>query len=157
MNQASSTLAYGLDALDMLVGFFTKDFSEDDWAARSSPELHSAWWILAHLVLSVEQATEAELLPESCRSIFEYGSPREEFQDTWPSVEELKGLLERALEALKSDWQRRSPDQWQAPAVENTINAKTVAEQCMFALQHLTYHAGQLGAIRRLLGKPGLI
>ncbi len=152
----ANTLLFGLDKLAMMYHMFTDSFEEADWVWRGG-ELHSAWWILGHLSLSLQQA--AGTLPESSILLkhFEFGAPSEEKTAEWPSIEELKTDLEKAFADLEAHWKKRSDAEWNTELKENSLKMKTAADAAMFTLEHAVYHVGQLGAIRRLRGHKGIV
>ncbi len=152
----ANPLLFGLDKLAMMFHMFTDSFANEDWTWRSG-DLHSAWWILGHLSLSMQQ--EAGTLPESSILLdhFEFGAPSEENTADWPSIEQMKADLEKAFADLEALWQKRSEAEWNAELKENSLNMKSVADAAMFTLEHAVYHVGQLGAIRRLRGHDGIV
>ncbi|HEX9106394.1 MAG TPA: DinB family protein, partial [Longimicrobiales bacterium] len=67
----------------------------------------------------------------------------------------LQALLvdyDRSQELLADALPRLTPDALAAPALLGTVG-----ETLAFLQFHEGYHAGQLGILRRLLGKPGVI
>jgi hypothetical protein len=151
------TLLFGLDKLDMLLRMATKDFADGQWTTRHGG-LHSAHWILAHLVLSIQQEAGKEIVfsPELDKSL-DYGAPQDEQTQDWPAVEDLWAMWEEGRHALAALWRSRDPEAWSAPVPENSLGMSTVADGAMFVLEHAVYHVGQLGALRRVEGLKGVV
>jgi len=152
------TLLFGLDKLDMLLRMATGGFTEDHWAARGHGGLHSAHWILAHLVLSIQQEAGRAIVfnPELDKRL-DYGAPHEEEPADWPAPEDLLAMWDEGRHALAALWRARSAEEWSASVPENRLGMRTVADGAMFVLEHAVYHVGQLGAIRRLEGLKGVV
>jgi hypothetical protein len=151
------TLLFGLDKLDMLLRMATKDFSDAQWSVRHGG-LHSAHWIFAHLVLSIQQEAGKAIVfgPELDKSL-DYGAPHEEQPGDWLAVEDLWAMWDEGRGALASLWRARSPEEWSAAVPENRLGMRTVADGALFVLEHAVYHVGQLGALRRVEGLKGAV
>jgi uncharacterized damage-inducible protein DinB len=156
MNLTANTLCSGLERLDGLLRFFTDDFEETHWRARPGGELHSAGWILAHLAHSLHEAAGSRPQVEALDGRFSYGAPAE-VDGAGPALTELRQEWESGLKALKAHWKARSPGEWAEAVPPNPLQITNRAEAAMFVIQHASYHIGQLGAIRRLLGLPGRV
>lgn len=136
-----------------------QDFELSDWDYRPEAGGNSAHWLIGHLALYrriLRRKLGEEFAEEGWEAFF---TPRNETDHTqdYPPADELlddfmqsrKPLVEY-LNALKdehadSDWGREFPD-----------GSTTIRGGAYFLHFHESYHIGQLGYIRRLLGKPGL-
>lgn len=67
-------------------------------------------------------------------------------------IERIRADLERSQELLEAALSRLGPDDLERPAGERTTGALL-----SFLQFHETYHVGQLGLARRLVGLPGVI
>lgn len=156
MPSAPEVLLFGVGSIDMMFKFFTDGFEEQHWLARHG-ELHSARWILAHLIHSLHGAAGSEATPVGLDKRFAYGAPPEDATADWPATAELLAAWDGAVEALRATWSARGASEWSEALPENQLGCRNRAEGAMFVLQHATFHVGQLGAIRRLSGLPGRI
>lgn len=156
MSSAQNVLLYGVGSIDMMFKLFSSNFEDDHWTRRHG-ELHSARWILAHLVHSLHKAAGSESMPAGLDGRFQYGAPPEDDTSGWPATAELLAAWDGAVAALRAAWSARDEADWSEPLPENPLGARTRAESAMFAVQHAVYHVGQLGAIRRLNGLQGKV
>ena len=157
MGEPATTLLFGLDKLDMLLRMYTEGFTPEHWRSRAG-ELHSAHWILAHLVLDIHQAAgRAVVFGEELDKTLDYGAPVEEDRSQWPTPEALLTEWGVAHASLVRVWGERDEAAWLAPVKENRLKAMNRAQMDMFILEHAVYHVGQLGALRRVLGLPGVV
>jgi len=157
MGEPADTLLFGLDKLDMLFTMYTKDFAPEHWSARPTG-LHSAHWILAHLALSLNQeAGRAVVFGAELDKTLDYGAPMDEQPADWPDPESLRRSYAEGLAALRALWAGRSSEYWAEGMKENRLGMRSRADEAQFVLVHAVYHVGQLGAIRRMLGLPGVV
>jgi uncharacterized damage-inducible protein DinB len=113
-------------------------------------------WVLGHIIATRNQAMK--LIGE--KPIWSEIEAAPYIRGSKPLTDRSKALpLEKMLTDLKASQDtllktllRMSPEEWEAPVEENTVY-----EQLAILQFHETYHAGQLGLLRRLLGKPGAI
>jgi len=154
---AGPTLLYGLRAVEMMLVFFSEGFEERHWTARPGGELHSARWILAHLVHSLHKEAGSAAMPLGLDARFGYGAPPEDDHAGWPSPAELLAEWPKAVAACSAAWAARGEADWAAAVEANPRGVADRAQAAQFQLQHASYHVGQLGAIRRLLGLPGRV
>lgn len=151
------TLIFGLEKLDMLLRMATRDFQAAQWSTRHGG-LHSAHWILAHLVLSIQQEAGREVVfGKELDAQLDYGAAHEEQSGQWPGVEDLLVMWDEGRQALATVWRSRTEEEWKAGMKANNLGMKSAADEAMFVLQHAVYHVGQLGAIRRVEGLKGAV
>lgn len=136
--------------------------SHDESLLSPEPFGNNANWVLGHLVDSAEGVLGLLGQPR----VLESGALARYRRGTEPLIDAAEALpLERLLEAwdeaskrinigLKSIAEERIDGP--VPA-ELAWMGTTIGAAVAFASFHQSYHAGQLGLLRRLLGKPGAI
>lgn len=144
---------------EMLAGL-TRGFSESDWELREDT-LNAAHWILAHIVRtrrSVLRMLGHNVPVESWEEVTGMGGPREGFRQA-PAVPDLLEEFRTQGLSIKENLISLAPETASRPLeAELPDGSKTVEEGiCGFFFLHECYHLGQLGMIRRLLGKPGIV
>ena len=80
--------------------------------------------------------------------------------DPFLPLEELAGALHRSQEAIEAGIDRISDEALARPLPEGNPfppSVRTVDDSLAFLHFHECYHCGQIGLLRRLLGKPGRI
>ena len=110
-------------------------------------------WVLGHIVATRNQVMK--LIGE--KPIWSEVEAAPYVRGSKPLTNRKKALmLEKMLTDLKTSQDtilntllRMSPEEWEAP-----VDDSTVYEQLAILQFHEAYHAGQLGLLRRLLGKP---
>lgn len=144
---------------EMLAGL-TSDFSESDWGPREDT-LNAAHWILAHIVRTrrhILRMMGHNVPTEPWEAVTGMGGPHEGFRQA-PAVPDLLGEFRTQGPRIKESLIALSPEAASRP-LEGKLpdGSKTVEEGiCGFFFLHECYHMGQLGMIRRLLGKPGIV
>jgi hypothetical protein len=146
---------------ERLLGMVSEGFTPAEWAAPPGEKGgNSSHWMLAHLV--VQRRALARKLggaapAEPWEAAFKPGSKGALAPDTpapaallatFTALGELIGARLTALEpaAAAAPWGGRLPD-----------GGTTVADGAHFLYFHETYHLGQIGLVRRILGRPGFI
>ncbi len=158
-------MAQPLESIANLIRFNTQaltgavqDFSADDWQHRAG-EANPALWIVGHVV-----ASRRALVREFGGSIeqapwedaFQMGAKPGDCAGEVPSGELVEDL-QRVGELLHERLLALTAEQAAAPrATPFEAMGQTNASYILFALWHESYHLGQLGLIRRVLGREGL-
>ena len=151
-----------VDVFEATVSFIEEsvaDLSEQEMVEQPSGAPNHATWTLGHLIYSCQaMATElgAEpLLSEDWESVFGYGSKPRPDLEAYPAKAELLSLLTDSATRLRETLlaaDETLPDQ--------AIPDETFSTWGRLLLQvivgHTAYHAGQLAALRRALGKPSV-
>lgn len=143
-------------------GFLTslvEGFEERDWAFQGEAGGSPAIWILGHITLYrrvILRRLGQEIAEEPWEAEFKFGS-KPDLAKNYPAARFFLDdftasgeTIERELNALtesqaEEPWGRKFPD-----------GSETIRGGAHFLHFHETYHIGQLGYIRRLVGKPGL-
>ena len=133
-------------------------FSDEDWLQTPADGMNSAHWILGHLVwgrLTLLRKIGEEIPGEDWESDFSIGSQ----PDGSRRIEavELQGRFRILGRLLVEKIESMEEEQLSLPLEKPMPDgANTVAGLVRFMCFHESYHIGQLGLLRRLLGKPGL-
>lgn len=157
---ASSTPVGQYEFNDEMLAALTRDFTEADWGTRQDPS-NAAHWILAHIVRTrrtILRMLGDDVPAEPWEETTKMGSPADGFIQA-PSakdlLDEFRTLGSRIKERLlaMSGGDAAKPLKKKLPDGSKTIGEGIQGFFCM----HESYHIGQIGVIRRLLGKPGIV
>jgi uncharacterized damage-inducible protein DinB len=103
-------------------------------------------WILGHLILNRDSIFEIlgvdKMFPKELIPVYSRGTQNVTIENA-EKVETLLQLLDKTQEVLKSE-------------IEMKLDDEKKANIAFFAF-HESYHAGQLGIMRRVVGKQGSI
>jgi uncharacterized damage-inducible protein DinB len=134
--------------------------SEEEAIVRPDPGVNSVNWLLGHM-LTVRQSFLGHfgigplLTPESTAQYKRGAQPGDYAPETLAS---LTGTFGRAQEELLSLLSRLDEDDLAKPAPFSPTGApETVGSLLGRMVVHESYHTGQTGTLRRLLGKKGAI
>jgi uncharacterized damage-inducible protein DinB len=113
-------------------------------------------WVLGHIVatrnLIMELLGNAPVWAEQESAQYDRGSPPLSDRQTAIPLERMLADLRASQEKLVTTLQQMSSEELAAPS-----ESGTKLDQLAFLQFHEAYHAGQLGLLRRLTGKPGAI
>lgn len=143
----------------MMLQNITADFAESDWQFQPQSGGNTAHWLIGHIALyrrMIRRKTGEDFAEEAWEKLF---LPRLEHYpaDQFPQagyllddfMQSRNQIVERftALsdEEADADWGKEFPD-----------GGKSIKGGCYFLHFHESYHIGQIGYIRRLIGKTGL-
>ncbi len=139
-----------------------EEVTPEEALRRPEPGGNSVAWVVGHLLRSRQFLLTLLGTPwsigEAAEIAYKRGStgdddgaflPFERILKLWDESQELlmKALDNLTEEALQGD----------APPLGDFARADTLERRILFLYFHETYHLGQLGLIRRLLGKEGAI
>lgn len=140
--------------------------SDDEWFAMPDGCPSHIAWQVGHIVLAQfglctarsfgPSPSDEGVLPANYVELFGRGSQPVGDPARYPSPDELREKLDSVHAYVMSCLRERSEDAFAAPAAEPFLNLKTCGDVVRFASLHEMLHAGQIGLIRRLLGKPPL-
>ena len=146
---------------ERLLGMVSEGLTPAEWAqAPGAKGGNSAHWILAHLVVqrrglarklgesAPAEAWEAAFKPGSKGTLAPDTPAPAALLTTFTALGERIGARLSALDAAAADTPGGStfPD-----------GSTTVAGGAHFLYFHETYHLGQVGLVRRILGRPGFV
>ena len=140
--------------LDRCVG----DFQPDDWLVRD-PAGHDARWISGHV--TVYRKRVMPMMGLTARSDdWDVAFQRGTLPDAVPAA--LDGAMivrafHEAHQAMVPHWETITEADLHNPLGRSLPDGgTTIGAGLRFLLWHETYHLGQLGLLRRLVGKPGI-
>lgn len=133
-----------------------EDLSDEEMVAQPAGVPNHGTWTLGHIIFSCQgMAVElgaAPWLPGDWESVFGYGSTPRSDGDPYPRKEELRGLLAEATGRLSETLRGADPS-----VLIRQLSEEDFPTMCHLLLQvvvaHTAYHAGQLSAWRRALGR----
>ena len=141
--------------LDMLV----EGFDDRDWLVRGGEGNHSQW-LLGHLACTRRWALREFALPGTEEQAWErhFGmgtTPTPASDDIAPAL--LREAYLKSGEALRTWMASLGPEQAELPFKPFPDGSKTVGGALHFLYFHETYHLGQVGLLRRIAGKKGVV
>ncbi|HSE40644.1 MAG TPA: DinB family protein [Acidobacteriota bacterium] len=155
-----STLLHSLNFSDIVINRNLEGINHQESLIKPQPDGHNFNWVLGHIVRTRNEILQLlgkePLYPETK---FDLYSPKEYTDEKAVKVEELREAFNRLQKELKNSIESIAPEKLQHRASlspEKRLD-DTVGSILATILWHEAYHAGQLGIIRRLVGKPGVI
>jgi hypothetical protein len=143
---------------DRFLDQLTQGFDERDWHRRAGPSNH-AQWLLGHLAATRRWALRLlglAMEEEAWEAHFGQGTPPgPQGDDIAPEL--LREAFRKAGERLRVHLSEATPEQIDAPFREFPDGSRTMGGGVHFLHFHESYHLGQIGLLRRVAGKPGLI
>ena len=133
---------------------------------QPAPDVNHPLWLLGHITGSEDHlilgfCKGESLLPEAYGKLFAMGSTLLEDPSGYPAGEEILEHMARVHEAALEYVRGASDDELEQPPVGfDRLDGRArdlfaTRGRCVwFHAQHEAMHAGQMGYIRRLLGKP---
>lgn len=154
-----------LDAISFaasMVSEMSKDWPADKLCAQPTGTDNHLLWTHGHLATSyawfAEQVGAKVTLPESYNTLFGYGSKPTGDPAAYPPISEVRQHQGAALNALLQAAKKLSAGELTgAPSEKPSTFAKdrlAYLERCAW---HDGWHTGQLSALRRSLGLPGVM
>ncbi|HET6700409.1 MAG TPA: DinB family protein [Gemmatimonadaceae bacterium] len=158
MDQAIAHVLGLMDVVDNLYARALHGLDPGELTRTPSPHSNPMVWMAGHLAQS--RARLARLLGAEQEvpwpSLFRRGEPPPGEQD-YPALAEIRRAWEGAGAALRTrlrsmrDAELHADLQLKIPSTDGTLRGAIV-----FALFHESYHVGQMGYVRRTLGKEGI-
>jgi hypothetical protein len=138
---------------------------ESDWFAMPPQAPTHLAWQVGHVAMAQyglglfrirgRQEIDTELMSSSFRKLFSKGSTPDADAGKYPAPEEIRGTFDRVYEQVMKELplvaEASLSDPVDMPYVEGYPNKLGALLMCP---HHEFLHAGQIGLIRRLLGKP---
>jgi hypothetical protein len=139
------------------------DINEDDWfrLPEGCPS-HLAWqlghWAMAEYGLCLfrprgRQPIDRELMPGDFRKKFSKGSAVESDASQYPSAADIRAVFDRVHAQVQQEVPTFAQEQLAMPEEMPYAVEATKLGSLYFCSHHEMLHAGQIGLIRRLLGK----
>lgn len=140
--------------IDRCVG----DFLPADWLVRD-PAGHDARWIAGHLVVYRRRLVAMMGLPplsDAWDTAFQKGSTPNGVPTDLDGLQIVRAFHE-AHAAMLPRWEALTEADLARPLGRTLPDGgDTIGAGLRFLAWHETYHLGQLGLLRRLVGKPGI-
>jgi hypothetical protein len=141
------------------------DISDDDWFAQSAGVSHIAWQV-GHLAVAQyglclyrvrgRQPGDSELIPSSFRKQFGRGTNPSADLRLQPSPADIRNVVDRVHQQSQQELAALSDADLRDPIEMPYSVEPTKLGGLFFCSAHEMLHAGQIGFIRRLLGKDPL-
>jgi hypothetical protein len=139
---------------------------EADWFAMPPGcPTHMAWQV-GHLAMAEyglclfrqrgRQTIDLELMSSNFRKLFSRGTVPEADASKYPPAAEIRATLDRVHAQLLKEAPSFTPEQLKEPVEPPFAVEATKLGSLLFCSHHEMLHAGQLGLVRRLLGKGPL-
>jgi hypothetical protein len=141
-----------------------EDIEDGDWFRRPGGVGTHIAWQTAHLAIAEyglvlfrqrgRRREDAELLSGRFRKQFGRGSTPDPDPANCPSPAEIREVLRRVHEQAMTELAGFPDQQLDEPVEEPYAAYATKFGALLFCTAHEMIHAGQIGFVRRLLGKP---
>lgn len=146
-----------------VVGMNTEGMTQEDSLVKPAPAGNCANWVLGHLLCVYNNALgllgQDRVLPAERLERYKRGSAP--LGDAGEALDfaEMREAWSRTCDAVDAGLAQLSPDALDRPAPFSPSNnpKETMRSLVSTVIFHQTYHAGQLGLLRRIAGKPGAI
>jgi hypothetical protein len=142
------------------------DISDDQWLKVPAGLTTHVGWQVGHVAMAEyglclyrvrgRKSEDLELMPSKFRKQFSRGSTPDLDPANNPSPTEMKDIFSRIHEQVLTELATFTVDQLSQPADMPFMASPTAMGAVLFSSHHEMIHAGQIGLIRRLLGKPPL-
>lgn len=143
-----------------------EDLAEDDWFRQPAGGVSHIGWQVGHLAVAQyglalfrlrgRQPMDTELMPSAFRKKFSKGTVPAAGADNNPSPAEIRGTFDNVYEQVRKELPQYTDDDLQTPVDPPHAVFDTKMGAIYFCSQHEMLHAGQIGILRRLIGKPPL-
>jgi hypothetical protein len=142
------------------------EIDEAEWFAMPPASPTHVAWQLGHLAMGEyglclfrqrgRQPVDLELMSSSFRKLFSRGSVPSTDVSKYPPAAEIRQTFDRVHAQVLAEAPAFTPDQLKEPVDMPYAVEATKLGSLLFCSHHEMLHAGQLGLLRRLLGKVPL-
>lgn len=156
----TSGLLQYLKFSDLVVNKNCEEITHEESLVHPQSHGHSFNWVLGHMVRTRNEILELiGRRPLYSKSKFDVYTPKGFVPEKALNVEELHNSFNAIQKELKDGIQSMSGETLNQPAslIPGKDSGDTIGSVLGTVLWHEAYHAGQLGIIRRVVGKPGVI
>jgi len=139
------------------------DIPQDRWFEMPGGAATHVAWQVGHLAIAQyflvlvrvrgEQPADEQLIPSAFRQHFTRGSVPSAGQTAYPAAAEIRAVFDRVHEQLLGDLPYCDPAKLDETCERPHRFAHTRLRSLQWCSQHELVHAGQIGLLRRLLGK----
>ena len=158
LDQIRDVRAYALPLVD--------DVAPEDWFRMPAEGVtHIAWQVghiaMAQFRLCLErlrdlQPGDRDLISKDFIRLFSKGTLPAADQSIYPSAAEIRATFDRVHEAVMRETAVYAGNDLDVPLANPHPMFKTKLDALLFSSKHEMLHAGQIGLLRRLFGKPPL-
>ena len=137
---------------------------DDDWFAQRAEGITHIAWQVGHLAMAQyglclfrvrgRSADDTQLMNSRFRKQFSKGSTPNAVAEENPSPDEIRAVLQRVHSQALSELADYDDLSLSEPVDEPYVVYSTKLGALFFCAHHEMIHAGQIGLLRRLLGKP---
>jgi hypothetical protein len=141
------------------------DIAPDEWFWRPEPIVTHIAWQIGHLAKAqydhclewIRGRSEADqsLISDQFLELFKMGSNPLPGRDSYPSTGEIQHVFDRVHEQVLTELSVRTDEELKVPIDLSRPN-RTKLGGLFWNSEHEFLHAGQIGLLRRLMGKPPL-
>jgi hypothetical protein len=141
----------------------TEGLSHADSLVKPDPAGNCANWVVGHLLCTYNNVLamlgQERVMPEAVLERYKRGSAPLADASEAVDLDEMLGAWDEACRRVAVGLGELTPDVLDRPAPFSPSNNpdETMRSLVSTVLFHQTYHAGQLGLLRRIAGKPGAI
>lgn len=146
--------------------FSLEGLSDEEWYwCPEQMDTHIAWQA-GHLAVAQYGLTlfmqrgradvDAELMTGKFRKRFMKGTKPTRIRDDYPPVSEIRQVMDRVHQQMREEVGSFDGDHLDQPASPPHAAYATNLGSLLFASKHEMMHAGQIGMLRRLMGKEPL-
>jgi DinB family protein len=140
---------------------WSRDFTERE-AAENGPgdgRPNPLAWQLGHLACVEDEVcqlfgADGSVVPAGLRAVCTTGAPQPPPDTTYPSLPDLWALLERTHRGVLELVERATPEDLDRPPRTPNKFFTSLGQAVYEAALHENYHVGEIGALRKALGKP---
>jgi uncharacterized damage-inducible protein DinB len=145
---------------------FVADLTPEEWFWHPVEFTTHVAWQVGHLAVSqynlclrrVRGRTEADktLMPDSFIELFKLGSQPQAGAEKYPPIAEIRRVFDAVHEQSLAELANRTDEALDVPLEQPHPVFKTKLGAVDYASSHEMVHNGQIGLLRRLMGKPPL-
>ena len=160
---------FALDQIQEVRGYtltLIDDLAAEDWFRMPVEGVTHIAWQVGHLAMAqfrlcLErlrdlQPGDRELISKDFLRLFSKGTVPAADPSGYPPAAEIRATFDRVYAAVLREVPAYAGDDLEAPLANPLPMFKTKMEALLFSSKHEMLHAGQIGLLRRLLGKPPL-
>lgn len=159
MNERLEPVAQNFSIGDSLLERALSDVSKEHLHTRIDERGNSLLWVAGHITTYRYAVAQLIGLPDKCPfgELFAQGAPLKP-DDEYPPVEEIKLAFVEMSGKLKEGFENLTAEDLDKEIAKGyPISQNDVLHAISFLAFHESYHIGQLGYIRRLLGYEKMV
>lgn len=170
MTSVNTAAAHNIEVLSLqartiqrVVRLNVEGISFEESLIQPQPAGNCLNWVVGHLVVAYQMVLpllgRTGVFPENKLKRYErHSRPLTNHAEALP-LDDLLGAFDEATENLVSGLANLGPGQLDGPAPRSSADdpPETIGALLANILFHQAYHAGQMGLLRRIAGKPGAI